>query len=221
MNVSTNSNFSSTQTQPKQLESTVGLPQKSIQPVLSSYTPHDSIFIWGDDDFVSDGWPGAGTEADPYVIEGLEIESDGDCIVIYSTDAHFVIRNCLLYGPSPMSFTSGIRTDEVSNGAFINCTIYNTYYGIRVDDSFDLNIVNNTIYNNRGFGIYARDVIGCDISNNSVFNANYGITLGIFNHSIFLTTKYGIVPVGVYMDGHYKMGQFQTTNVMRLTEMES
>ena len=58
----------------------------SIAPSAESdYTPHDPIFIDGNDDFAlqaaNESWPGDGSEANPYVIEGLEINiSDIHCI---------------------------------------------------------------------------------------------------------------------------------------------
>ncbi len=38
-----------------------------------SYEFHDRISIYDNDDFSEQGWPGAGTLENPYLIEGLEI----------------------------------------------------------------------------------------------------------------------------------------------------
>ena len=64
----------------------------------SAYTPHDPISIEGDVDFAaqaqSEGWPGDGSEVDPYIIEGYEINSTSwDAIEIDSTNVYFVIRD--------------------------------------------------------------------------------------------------------------------------------
>jgi len=62
------------------------------------HTNHVPILIDGDDDFVSQGWPGAGTSGDPYVISGLNITYANGMILISITDttADFVIRDCYI-----------------------------------------------------------------------------------------------------------------------------
>ena len=49
-------------------------------PQVGAYTLHDPIKIEGDEDFAaqaaSEGWPGDGSEENPYVIEGYEITLD-------------------------------------------------------------------------------------------------------------------------------------------------
>ena len=42
---------------------------------LADAATHSPIVIDGDDDLKAQGWPGNGTEADPYVIEDLIIET--------------------------------------------------------------------------------------------------------------------------------------------------
>ena len=69
-----------------------------------SYLPHDQIIIDEEFDFdrpigesgVTDGM---GTELDPYIIEGWEIEGtgDGSCIYISVPDVYFIIRDCHLF----------------------------------------------------------------------------------------------------------------------------
>ena len=70
-------------------------------PSVEAYTPHDPIDIVGNEDFTaqaeSEGWPGDGSEADPFIIEGYEIEPNSDSgIDIESTSVHFIIRDSLI-----------------------------------------------------------------------------------------------------------------------------
>ncbi|NWF96605.1 MAG: right-handed parallel beta-helix repeat-containing protein [Candidatus Thorarchaeota archaeon] len=62
------------------------------------HTPHVPIFINGTADFVSQGWPGAGTEMSPYRIRGLNITTVADVvnIRIINTDAYFLIEDCFV-----------------------------------------------------------------------------------------------------------------------------
>ncbi|MHA2133673.1 MAG: right-handed parallel beta-helix repeat-containing protein [Candidatus Thorarchaeota archaeon] len=68
------------------------------------YTNHVPFVIDGDADFDSQGWPGSGTEGDPYIIAGLRIVADLDmiCISIMNTDLYFVIRDCYVEQQSLM-----------------------------------------------------------------------------------------------------------------------
>ncbi len=69
-----------------------------------SYTPHGIIRINSDAEFAQiaqqEGWPGDGSESNPYIIEGYEIDAQGvgNCIYIGNTTVHFIIRNCYLHG---------------------------------------------------------------------------------------------------------------------------
>jgi hypothetical protein len=94
----------------------------------SAYTPHDPIFIEGNDDFAaqaaSEGWPGNGTKGDPYIIKGYEIENNvSECIGIRYTSVHFNISGSLIKN-------GGISLFEVANGTIYNCTLESFSYGI-------------------------------------------------------------------------------------------
>jgi parallel beta-helix repeat protein len=102
---------------------------------------HDPIVIISDSDFEMQGWPGNGSENNPYLIEDLEIESSqrmGEldmeaCIQISFTSVHFIIRNCTLsyeiinqWDQPP----TGIILFIVSNARIENCTFMNLDRGI-------------------------------------------------------------------------------------------
>jgi parallel beta-helix repeat protein len=59
-------------------------------------TPHVPVFIEGTEDFELQGWPGEGTEEEPYLISGLNITRDLDTVLISikNTFAHFLIQDC-------------------------------------------------------------------------------------------------------------------------------
>ena len=69
---------------------------------VSGYTPHDPILITGNAGFRNpangvSNWddPLAGTESNPFIIGGWEIDikgSESDGIDIMTTDAYFIIR---------------------------------------------------------------------------------------------------------------------------------
>ena len=63
--------------------------------VANGHAPHDPISIISNAELVSQGWPGSGTPANPYRIEGLSINQTGVTrISISQTSAHILIQNC-------------------------------------------------------------------------------------------------------------------------------
>ena len=60
-----------------------------------NYVDSAPIVITDNTNFTTLGFPGAGTKSDPYIIEGLKINSTDDCINIKDTTAHFIIRDLL------------------------------------------------------------------------------------------------------------------------------
>jgi parallel beta-helix repeat protein len=115
---------------------------------VSAYTPHDPIFIEGDENFTSaNGVTGGnGTKADPYIIEGWSISNTSNELIngieVRNTSAHFIIGNVSI----ELFWGAGIELNNVTN-----CTIYNvnifgspTYYveGISASYCKDLKIIN-------------------------------------------------------------------------------
>lgn len=96
-----------------------------------SYTSHNPIRIDNNTDFANqaslEGWNGNGTEGDPYIIEGYEIDGGGYgyCVYIGNTTDYFVVRNCYLYNSSenydwPYSANTGFHLYYVKNGTLEN-----------------------------------------------------------------------------------------------------
>jgi parallel beta-helix repeat protein len=125
----------------------IGLSQKA-----TAYTPHDPIDIEGDADFASqaasEGWAGNGTQEDPYVIEGYEIDLVGGIggehygILIETSDVHFIINNTRVIGEN---YSSGIYLNYVKNGTIKDCVFENGYRGIYLWDTDRTIISNNTL----------------------------------------------------------------------------
>ncbi len=113
----------------------------------ASYTPHDPIVITSDSDFASQGWPGNGTETEPYVIEWLNITSPEKCIHIALTSVYFEVRNCFI-SSSSQSLDVGIELDAVANGAIEHCVVERHRVGIGLYSSNNCTLVHNTASDN-------------------------------------------------------------------------
>lgn len=104
---------------------------------------HSPITIMGDSDFTSDNGvtQGAGTVADPYVIEGYEISNEsGTGIEVVNTDAFFVIRDCLIHNSS-----YGILLDCVSNATIDMCRLPDNTVSVVVTGSANVSVNNSVI----------------------------------------------------------------------------
>ena len=85
-------------------------PTASSEKISLAYTAHDPIVIDSNDDFDTLGFPGSGTQTDPYLIENLNISeryvSDG--IFIRDTTSYFIIQNCWISGQEYGIYLRGI-----------------------------------------------------------------------------------------------------------------
>jgi parallel beta-helix repeat protein len=144
----------------------------------SAYTPHDPIEIDGDLDFstqaLDEGWPGNGTQDNPYILEGYEIEVGwgigNNAIEIRKTDAHFVVRNSRITGEYRPHL---IYFGNLRNGTLKNCIIENGSLGISLWAANQIKIINNTLIN---CDLLVRESYQCNFSQNRFING--GIEIG-------------------------------------------
>ncbi len=145
----------------------------------TDYTVREPIRIDGNDDFAAqvaaEGWPGDGSEGDPYVIEGYEIDGTGYGYGIYigNTTVHFVVRNCYIHNVTVKDGTqeqnTGIYLYKVQNGRFEDNNLYNKH-GFVLWYSENNIIHNNTITAGRGIHLWYSD--NNTISNNYIYCLN-------------------------------------------------
>ncbi len=152
--------------------------------IFSSLTPHASITITLNSDFVSLGFSGNGVFDDPYRIEGYNITTtDSYGIRIQDVTSYFRISDCLIDATD-----SGIYIENVINGRIDieNNTCINNLYGIRLISCIGGNLSSNVCnYNNDG--IYLLDTLEMDILNNTCFANNHQ---GIYVSSSMNNTLY-------------------------------
>ncbi len=175
--------------------------------ISPTYTPHSPIRIDSNSDFPSFASSGDGSEGNPWVIEGLEINGTGYgyCIYIGNTTDYFEVRDCYLHNSSGNSKSyfedTSLYIYNVINGCVDNLkTSYNEYGdgirleysnctslknnmillnndGICLEHSYDNMLWNNTVYSNRVSGIFLHSSTNNSIINNTASNNYYGILL--------------------------------------------
>ncbi len=164
-----------------------------------SLTPHEPIIITHDNNFTDYGFPGLGTEEEPYIVENYTILATvGKGISIEDTTKYFVIRNCYvdvgscgIYLSSNAEGTAyvennkcvenirGILVDNSPGAKIINnyCENATNGVGIQVSSSPNTSLINNTCINNYWTGIYLATSSGATVTNNTCINHYDGICL--------------------------------------------
>ena len=128
------------------------------------------IFIDDDTDFETYGFPGSGTESNPYIVEGFNLSTSTSTLIhIQDTTAHFIVRNCILDGID--GSIEGIYLNDVQNGnisenRIINCWIGIDLYGIQDCYFIDNEVVGKLYYYGSNYGI------DMSLSDNCVFAFN-------------------------------------------------
>jgi parallel beta-helix repeat protein len=174
-------------------------PSEPPTPARTAYTTHDPILIDGNAGFTNESgvvW-GSGTESDPYIIEGWDINaSTANGIEIWNTDAHFIVRGCHVYDGRG-NYHCGIHPSNCANGTLDSNNCTNNNVGIELQSSSNNTLSKNTcsdnfrgIYisssgntlgsntcSNNEYGIYLYESSGNTLGNNICSNNEYGLCL--------------------------------------------
>jgi len=161
--------------------------------VVSPYTPHAPIRINSNADFdaahgVVNWATGNGTQGNPWIIEGWDINGTGYgyCLYIGNTTEHFEIKYCNLHWPTGFFYVqyydnANIYLHNVKNGLIRNnsCWAGKTFWSHGIySESSDLVIVNNNILEYNRHGLYLIFSDNHTIDDNTIrFNDNIGIIL--------------------------------------------
>lgn len=185
------------------------------QPVASpKYTIHTPIYINGNSQFVPNGTngvvSGSGTQIDPYIIEGWNINASAiDGICIRNTNVHFIIQSCYIHdgnwpqgGMYPIDGWNGTLFISVMNGVVQNNIFIDNLEAINLRSSSNISIKNNdcSLHSRyRWESIFLSYSSGNTIINNNCScNSWYGIYLEssnnntIFYNNITSNAGYGI-----------------------------
>ncbi|MEM4161086.1 MAG: right-handed parallel beta-helix repeat-containing protein, partial [Thermoplasmata archaeon] len=148
--------------------------------------PHAPIHINGNSEFTSTNGVtgGSGTENDPYIIEGWDIDGNGGsyCIWIENTTAYFVIKNCHVWNATDARsepYGTGIALRNVTNGIIETNECNNCRGGIELYKYSSNNTIANNNASDNKYGISL--LFWCSsniiINNGASRNSVNGITL--------------------------------------------
>lgn len=174
-------------------------PEEPPPEIISNRIKMDPINIDSNNDFLEYNFPGSGTVEDPYILENIHIYNDRKSLItINNTNAHFIIRNCILDGIRLNFGGNGIQLDSVANGYLVNNTITRTSQGVVLVNCQNFVIAGNRISNNSHQAIILVNSINSLISDNiliaqsyeySSSSSDYGIEIHRSNWNTFLYNK--------------------------------
>lgn len=144
---------------------------------LESFVVSDPFVINGTDDFLTQGFPGNGLVDTPFIIEGLTIDTTGNCIEIFNTDAYFEIRNCQLIARDN-NIGMAIHLTNVTNAAIDSCELLYGNLAIHIEDSSGCRISNTEIIDST-YGVFSRYSGNIDVED-SFFDGQRDAGIGLY-----------------------------------------
>jgi len=164
------------------------------KPALIQHTAHGIIYINNDTDFITQAWPGAGIESDPFVISDYEINAASTsklCISIRNTTSHFLVDDNYLHHTLTNWDRAAIYLNNVTNGTVSNNIVKYSTLGILVAFSEDVVVSGNNCSSEAegvgtvAYGIYLRSTENVSLLNNTcMFNVVAGLYLRSANESV-------------------------------------
>ncbi len=148
------------------------VPRPAEAAPSSHYMTHAPILIQGDQDFTAANGVtgGSGTQADPYVIEGWEIDaSTSHGIWIRDASSSIVIKDVYVHSGGA---NDGVLLENISSADLVNVTTTGNRHGIRVADSSIVSIEGAEVASNQ-LGINIVDTL-----NPLIFRSNVTLSVG-------------------------------------------
>ncbi|MFW9886944.1 MAG: right-handed parallel beta-helix repeat-containing protein [Candidatus Thorarchaeota archaeon] len=178
----------------------------------AQYEDWEPIRIQNDDDFASYGFPGDGTEANPYIIERLSISTfDETCIWISDVNVSFVIRNCRIYN-NRTSYPT-IRLTNIQNGTIEKNIIIGGFEGIHGSQTRNLRILENVICDGAN-GLRFITSLNITAEGNSVYRHALGVVLTNTSQCLFSANRiYGNTHVGFTVDNTSSYNTFLSNDI--------
>ncbi|MBS3794475.1 MAG: right-handed parallel beta-helix repeat-containing protein [Candidatus Thorarchaeota archaeon] len=132
------------------------------------YENHEPIVISSNHDFERQGWPGSGTQEDPYIIEGFNITAYSNSVLISDTTAYFEIRECHLSTKSPET-SKCVYFEDAKHGRLRDCRIQSG--SVYLSQSTNITIENNVATEtSRAFVLW--DSANCTILDNAAHSCS-------------------------------------------------
>ncbi len=155
--------------------------------VVAELTPHGQLWITDEAGF--EAWPGEGTAEEPYVISGINITLDDQCVSISNTESYFVLRDSYIHYTGTENVPA-VWFVNANNSRIEYCTIIGLRFGIHQQSSHNSNITHNILYG--AISTYSPEVLVAHNTITMIENSSaYGIRIlwgahgaRVFNNTI-------------------------------------
>jgi len=169
--------------------------------------------------FANYGFPGSGTEADPYLIENFHFTHTSNAIFIKGTTCHFIIQNCfisssyiainlkdiidcsvIIQNNTCIDNSWGIALSDSNSIIVQNNTCRNNGCGMEITSSSNIMLSENCLTNNSMSGLYSVISNSNTITNNEITYNRYGLNLDrIYNYLVINNTCSYNTENGIYL----------------------
>ncbi len=139
---------------------------------LTSYTPHDPIWIYSNQEFIdqaaAESWAGDGSADSPFIITGYYFNQETQPLRIWDTDVYWNFIDNVVDGVGD-DIACGTWIERASNGAILDCEFLNRHDGMVLITCDNINITGNYIHDASLHGIEFMDMMtNCDITDNII-----------------------------------------------------
>ncbi|TFG30314.1 hypothetical protein EU528_08430 [Candidatus Thorarchaeota archaeon] len=148
-------------------------------PYLQAYEDHGPIVVAGDDNLTAWGFPGSGSGAEPYRIEGYNFTLNGTAISVTNISLYLVINGCWIQSAGDKA-GSGIYFENVTSGQIENCTIKDKTYGVHIFESDSCTINDIDVTGTVAYGVVIDTSTDCEIDQSYIHHVS---NVGIYDDS--------------------------------------
>lgn len=136
-----------------------------VSDEVSAYEVRAPVYIVGDSEFTTANGvvSGSGTQWDPYVISGWDLEDFAAALEIKDTDAHFIVSDCYMHDS-----TYAILLSNARNGTVIGCNVSANYHGLYVDSCGNITISDNHLSMNMVRGLFLNNSTNITVTGNII-----------------------------------------------------
>ena len=192
----------------------VGIQSSVLEPAGEfelAYTPHDAIWIQNNQELIDqvdvESWLGDGSSQSPFMITGYSFNQDTQPFRIWNTDLFWIFTGNLVDSDGA-GMQCGTWLDNVTNGAIVDNIFRNRHSGLYILDAENVNITDNNIYSNIGYGMeFGSTIRSCNVSYNRVHNCHDGgirIPMGVYDSEIVGNNITDCGGTGIYLMGTVK-----------------
>ena len=164
--------------------------KKYVPQILSEHPP---ITITSEQNFTDYGFPGNGTETNPYRIENFNIfTTEKSAIAIYNLSVFFVISNCLVSADRYGIYIENVSFYDLYSQSYLplvsifNNDCYNCWQGINIFDAWNCTVQHNICFSNENYGIKVEQSWYSMVTNNTCYNNFRGIVLFESTRSVIM-----------------------------------